>query len=88
MKVGMLWFDGDRSIDLSSRIERAAAYYHDKYGRMPNLCILHPTTSGENTLEGVAGLAVQTSVSVLPDHFWLGIEEQSHATQSEARIAA
>lgn len=87
MKVGMLWFDGDRSIDLSSRIKRAATYYHEKYGRMPNLCILHPTTSGETTLERVAGLVVQTNASVLPDHFWLGIEEQSHSTQSEAWIS-
>jgi hypothetical protein len=33
MKIGMLWFDGDLKVDLKVRIERAAVYYRDKYGR-------------------------------------------------------
>lgn len=77
MKVGMMWFDGDRKADLSSRIERAADYYRNKYGHTPNLCVVHPKTPGGQAPPGkLAGVDVKTSASVLPDHFWLGMEEK------------
>lgn len=77
MKVGMMWFDGDRKADLSSRVERAANYYREKYGHKPNLCLVHPQTPGEQTPSSQpAGVEVKTSASVLPDHFWLGVEEK------------
>lgn len=88
MKIGMLWFDGDRSVDLSTRIERAAVYYREKYGRMPNLCLLHPKTSGESTPRLVSGVKILTNFSVLPDHFWLGIEEQTQPAKVDSRISA
>ena len=42
MDIGMLWFDNDQNMDLQAKIERAARYYHDKYGQTPNLCFVHP----------------------------------------------
>ncbi|HEY44145.1 MAG TPA: hypothetical protein G4O11_09205 [Anaerolineae bacterium] len=79
MKVGMLWFDGDLKINLGVRIERAAIYYRDKYGRPPNLCIIHPSTAGEDPPRSVIGVDVRTSAAVQPDHFWLGIKEWTEA---------
>jgi hypothetical protein len=72
MKVGMLWFDGEFSQGLDERITRAATYYRDKYGRVPNLCVIHPATAGENPPGAVNGVHVKTSSTVQPDHFWLG----------------
>lgn len=76
MKVGMLWFDGDLKLDLGVRIERAASYYRDKYGRSPNLCIIHPSTAGEEHPGSVIGVDVRTSAAVQPHHFWLGVKER------------
>ena len=42
MDIGMLWFDNDKKSDYEAKIERAATYYRDKYGKAPNLCFVHP----------------------------------------------
>ena len=43
MNVGMLWFDNDTKSELDQKIERAALYYRKKYGKVPNLCFVHPS---------------------------------------------
>ncbi len=88
MKVGMMWFDGDLKLNLSVRIERAAMYYRNKYGQSANLCVIHPNTVGENPVESMNGMDVMTSASVLPNHFWLGIEDQGQALSRSVGIAA
>lgn len=81
MDVGMLWFDGDREKELEMRIGQAARYYRTKYGRTPNMCLIHPKTMSENTLSETGGLQIQTSSAVLPDHFWLGVEKAGRDSQ-------
>lgn len=75
MRVGMLWLDDDRRRGIDERVDRAAAYYRGKYGRKPNLCIVHPSTLGEEVYHGSGEVEVRTSISVLPDHLWLGVHE-------------
>lgn len=72
MKIGMLWYDNDTQGDLTIRIERAIAYYREKYGDTPNLCFVHPCMLEEKKLNGVT-IEVRTTRSVLPNHFWLGV---------------
>lgn len=43
MNIGMLWFDNDPKADLPAKIERAANYYQNKYGKRPTLCFVHPS---------------------------------------------
>jgi hypothetical protein len=43
MNTGMLWFDNDPKTALTAKIERAVDYYRHKYGRDPNLCLIHPS---------------------------------------------
>jgi hypothetical protein len=43
MNTGMLWFDNDPKTTLTTKIERAVDYYRHKYGRDPNLCLIHPS---------------------------------------------
>lgn len=75
MNVGMMWFDGDNRNSLATRIDQAANYYQQKYGRQPTICFVNPDTAGKEppTMEG---LKLQTSLSVLPDHFWLGVGQE------------
>jgi hypothetical protein len=88
MDVGMLWFDGDREKGLEKRIGQATQYYQKKYGRTPNLCLIHPLTMMEKELEATGGLQVRTSTAVLPDHFWLGVEVHAESEVRGLRPAA
>ena len=78
MDIGMLWFDNDTKTDLPTKIQRAASYYRTKYGRQPNLCFVHPSmvdSSPVNT--NGSGIELRTTRSVLPNHFWLGVNLRS-----------
>jgi hypothetical protein len=75
MNVGMLWFDNDSKADLGIKINRAADYYRNKYGCTPNLCFVHPSMLGANPIYGT-NVEVRTTRSVLPNHFWLGVNPQ------------
>ena len=89
MKIGMLWFDENSKAELPSRIERAASYYHQKYGQGPNLCYVHPSMLKEGILtldldekNQQSGLPhfkveVRPTKTIRPNHFWLGIKENA-----------
>ncbi|HJW91958.1 MAG TPA: hypothetical protein VJ436_15090 [Anaerolineales bacterium] len=83
MNIGMLWFDNDTKSDLNTKIERAASYYQNKYGKLPNLCFIHPSMA-EGLIKEVepkedlptikAGeVEVRATRAVLPNHFWIGV---------------
>jgi len=78
MNVGMLWFDNDPKAELAVKIQRAASYYQNKYGRSPNLCFVHPsmiptTTPKPSGEVKSAGIEVRPTRSVLPNHIWIGV---------------
>jgi hypothetical protein len=88
MNIGMLWLDSNPQRDLGARIERAIAYYRSKYRREPNLCFIHPSTSNGDCPDPVNGVEIRTSISVLPDHFWLGVEDPADEVPEALRAAA
>ena len=81
MNIGMLWFDNDTKAGLDTKIERAAAYYRNKYGKNPTLCFVHPSMlppkdpSKEKEPEQIKSgdVEVRATRSVLPNHFWIGV---------------
>lgn len=73
MNIGMLWFDNDPKRTLQQKIERAAEHYRRKYGQTANVVFLHPATP--RMPAEIGGLAVKTSKTVLPNHFWLGVKD-------------
>ena len=77
MHTGMLWFDNSQST-LNAKIQKAMAYYHKKYGRTPDLCLVHPSMMENNQshLE-VNKLTVRPYRPVLPGHIWIGIEDKN-----------
>ena len=89
MKIGMLWFDNDPNAGLDVKIERAADYYRVKYGKTPTVCFVHPsmlpteaaTRPGEEPVpvEGLKGkgIEVRQTRSVLPNHFWIGVNNSA-----------
>lgn len=83
MEIGMLWFDNDPKADLLEKIQRATAYYRQKYGVNPDVCFLHPTMLPQNGSETassrppLANVELRTSKSVLPNYFWIGVNQKS-----------
>ena len=77
MHTGMLWFDNSQST-LNVKIQKAVEYYHKKYGRIPDLCLVHPSMLDQNQprLE-VNKLTVRPYRPVLPGHIWIGIEDKN-----------
>jgi hypothetical protein len=83
MDIGMLWFDNDQKADFRAKVERAATYYRDKYGKAPNLCFVHPCMLPNNVSKNAEkpsfnsqGVEIRTSNTMLPHHFWIGINRQ------------
>jgi hypothetical protein len=75
MNTGMLWFDNDPKTALSTKIEKAVDYYRHKYGRDPNLCLIHPSMAAKDSPE-IDKITVRPYPPVLPGHLWIGIEEK------------
>ena len=90
MDIGMLWFDNDKKSDYEAKIERAVTYYRNKYGKAPNLCFVHPCMIPKNggqendqvnfpsdtTPLNSQGVEIRISKTMLPNHFWIGINRQ------------
>jgi hypothetical protein len=88
MNIGMLWFDNDPKTEVGAKIDRAASYYRNKYGRAPNLCFVHPSMLGVTTPSNGNGsprggaIEVRTSASIRPNHFWIGVDGTIQPSES------
>jgi hypothetical protein len=71
IQEGLLWFDDDPKRSVSDKIERAAARYLKKYGRSPDVCMVHPAHLTKAVY--IDGISVLPAKNVLPYHFWLGV---------------
>jgi len=75
MHTGMLWYDNSQ-IGLSIKIQKAVEYYHKKYGRLPNLCLVHPSMLQGNQMDEKK-ITVRPYRPVMPGHLWIGNEDKS-----------
>jgi len=73
MHTGMLWFDNSQT-ELNTKIQKAVDYYHKKYGRIPDLCLVHPNML-KDTILHKDKITVRPYRPVLPGHIWVGIED-------------
>jgi hypothetical protein len=73
MNVGMLWFDDDPKRTLEDKVARAAEYYRQKFGEVPDVSFVHPRTLPEPRT--VAGVMVRPARTIQPDHFWIGVRD-------------
>ena len=80
MHTGMLWFDNSQTA-LNIKIQKAVDYYHKKYGRTPDLCLVHPSMLDAQERNGrqleINKLTVRPYRPVLPGHIWIGIEDKN-----------
>ena len=73
MNVGMLWLDDDKKTSFEEKIRQAAEYYLQKFGRRPDTCIVNKSMLAEEL--SVGSIQVYPARNVLPNHFWMGIEQ-------------
>jgi hypothetical protein len=71
----MLWFD-DSSSTLNLKIQKAADYYKKKYGRLPDLCLVHPNMLKDTQVDE-GKITVRAYRPVLPGHIWVGVEDNA-----------
>lgn len=85
----MLWYDASDK-PLSEKVQIAARHYQKKYGRMPDLCLVHPS-EGTAVVESIT---VRPWRGALPHHLCIGVDEapeyverheQAHADQTRER---
>jgi len=81
MDIGMLWFDNDKKSDISSKISKAVDYYRGKYREDPNICFVHPSMIPEEN-QNIGQIAIRSNSTVLPHHFWIGVQQQKIIQQS------
>ncbi len=79
----LVWYDSDRKRKLEEKVTQAAERYTERFGAAPEVVLLHPTQAGEE--EQIAGIPVRATPLVLPNHLYIGVEEQA---ASGADIAA
>jgi len=78
MHTGMLWFDNDPHTALAAKIEKAVDYYRQKYGRVPDLCLVNPSMLEKNQKRIEFGkMTIRPYRPVLPGHLWIGVEDQN-----------
>ncbi len=77
MNIGMLWFDSNHTTAVAERVENAAIYYKEKYGRVATLCFVHPSTLAKPSRAG--HVEIQPMDTVQPNHFWLGVKPSGQA---------
>lgn len=71
MNVGMLWLDDDQKRPLEEKVLRAVNYYQEKYGHLPELCLVNPQMLPQE--KEVGQVRVKPKNTVLIHHFWLGM---------------
>jgi hypothetical protein len=75
MNVGMMWFDNDQKKSMAVKVAEAAKYYYEKYGKLPTTCLVNPgmLLNGDTM---VSVIAVKPLRSIMPNNFWIGVEER------------
>jgi len=75
---GLLWFDGSDE-PLHRKVQGAATYYRTKHGQWPDLCYVHPSAcERDGVCDLVDKVAIVARESVLPHHFWIGVEKEKN----------
>jgi hypothetical protein len=92
MDIGMLWYDDDSKRPLGEKVARAVEHYKNKYGAVPTVCYVNPTTLKEGSPETSAGVQIRKARNVLADHFWIGVGDtpangNGHSTGHPKRAA-
>lgn len=85
MNIGMLWYDKTKD-SLVEKVTRAACYYTDKYGIIPDVCCVHPEMltsemQASETVIKIDDIEIRPSKFMLRNHIWIGREGDKNIDQ-------
>lgn len=94
MHSGILWFDNSKE-DPFVKIAKGIKHYFKKFGRKPDLVLVHPSyvKSEETSIEAETTFSLENGEEVtvkytlrfyrpvLPGHIWIGIEDRPASVQ-------
>ena len=81
MQTGLLWFDNSPGRELLAKVQDAAGRYREKFGALPTTCYVNQgALDGRDPIVPLAGapggaLRLVPASNILPNHFWIGVEE-------------
>jgi hypothetical protein len=81
----LVWYDNDRKRKLAEKVAQAAERYTERFGAAPEIVLLNPAQAGDE--EVIAGIPVRTTAFVLPNHVYIGVDEQGENTASVSAAA-
>ena len=73
MPWGLLWYEAEGALE--DKVRNAARRYKEKHGKAPTVCYVHPSLCSEKA--EVDGCVVLSHPSVLKDHLWIGVANES-----------
>jgi hypothetical protein len=93
MDIGMLWYDDDAKRPLDAKVASAAEYYKNKYGAVPTVCYVHPNMlpaerDASTELRVSTGVQLRPMRTVMINHFWLGVGDNTTGPDSQPRNGA
>lgn len=79
MHTGMMWLDTSQTT-IENKVQKAVEYYEKKYGRKPDLVLVHPSMlenrPGVRSMT-IGDVTIRPYRPVLPGHIWIGMEDKS-----------
>ena len=85
MEIGMLWFDDGKN-SIEEKVGKAVTFYQGKFGETPTHCLVHPSTLDGNQEGLVSGVKVRKARNVMPNHYWIGVEEAARKSGRKKRV--
>lgn len=78
--MGILWFDNDPKTTLDKKIAKALECHRHKFGRDAQVVMINKNAAESEDLEALSkacNATVKPMKYVLPNHFWVGFEDQN-----------
>ena len=90
LEMGLLWYEPSRGVPLAERIDAAAARYIERFGELPNVCLV-----AASELEPFDRIAVRSDTRMRPGYLLIGVErdetlpewEPVHRSSDDVEVA-
>ena len=74
MQEGLLWFDNNPELDLSDKVNLAAARYKSRVGRKATVCYVN-FEEFDDTNCTIGSVILRPAVHIRPNYLWIGVDD-------------
>ncbi|HSS96254.1 MAG TPA: hypothetical protein VLK33_04460 [Terriglobales bacterium] len=76
MDIGELFWIKEPGANLEQKVLWAADNYQRKYGKAPNLCLVHPSLLNGKA-NRLGSVRLEAKKSILPNYLWIGVAAET-----------